>query len=67
MAISVRVIDDDKDEIMVVNKDTGQSIRSWEYRDEPERRRKMLMAREFVEGWFQASNCKNPVPDKEPK
>lgn len=29
----------------------GKDLRVWEYRDEAERRVKMLCAREYVEGW----------------
>ena len=48
-----RVIDNDRDEITVAL--DGKEIRGWSYKDETERRTKMLMAREFVEGWFQAT------------
>lgn len=47
-----RVHDNDRDEITVTL--DGKEIRGWSYRDEPERRVKMLAAREFCEGWFQA-------------
>jgi hypothetical protein len=29
----------------------GKDLRVWEYRDDAERRQKMLLAREYVEGW----------------
>lgn len=47
-----RVCDNDRDEITVTL--DGKEIRGWSYRDEAERRTKMLAAREFWEGWFQA-------------
>lgn len=47
-----RVHDNDRDEITVTL--DGKEIRGWSYRDEAERRVKMLAAREFCEGWFQA-------------
>lgn len=47
-----KIIDDDRDEIRA--EVGGQSIRSWEYHSEQERRVKMLAAREFAEGWYQA-------------
>ncbi len=49
-----RVVDNDSDEITVTL--DGKEIRGWSYRDETERRVKMLAAREFCEGWFQATN-----------
>ena len=49
---SPRVADNDRDEITVTL--DGKEIRGWSYRDEAERRVKMLAAREFCEGWFQA-------------
>jgi hypothetical protein len=51
---SPRVADNDRDEITVTL--DGKEIRGWSYRDEAERRVKMLAAREFCEGWFQALN-----------
>lgn len=49
---ALRVVDNDRDEITVTL--DGKEIRGWSYRDETERRVKMLAAREFCEGWFQA-------------
>ncbi len=46
------VIDNDKDEITVEL--NGRELRGWSYKDDAERRTKMLMAQEFAEGWFQA-------------
>jgi hypothetical protein len=37
----------------------GKEIRGWCYRDDAERRIKMLMAHEFAEGWFQAEQSKS--------
>lgn len=48
-----RVIDNDRDEITVTL--DGKEIRGWTYDTEDTRRTKMLAAREFVEGWFQAT------------
>lgn len=47
-----RVVDNDRDEITVML--DGAEIRGWSYTNEQERRVKMLCAREFVEGWYQA-------------
>ena len=48
-----RVTDNDRDEITVTL--DGKEIRGWSYADEAERRVKMRAAREFVEGWLQAT------------
>lgn len=47
-----KIIDDDKGEIRA--EVDGRSIRSWEYHSEQERRLRMVFAREFAEGWYQA-------------
>jgi hypothetical protein len=44
-----RVTDDDKSEIKVTFR--GRELRGWSYRDDAERRTKMLCSREYVEGW----------------
>lgn len=44
-----RVTDNDKDEITVTY--AGNVLRGWSYANEDERRLKMNMAREYVEGW----------------
>jgi hypothetical protein len=44
-----RVTDDDKSEIRVTF--NGKELRGWSYKDDAERRTKMLVAREYVEGW----------------
>lgn len=46
----LRVTDNDKDEITVTR--DGQEIRGWSYKNDLERRAKMLCAREYVEGWY---------------
>lgn len=51
-----RVVDNDRDEITAVL--DGREIRGWSYNNETERRFKILVAREFCEGWFQASKGK---------
>lgn len=47
-----RVVDNDRDEITATLE--GKEIRGWSYATEAERRTKMLAAREFCEGWFEA-------------
>lgn len=44
-----RVIDFDDGEISV--RLDGKELRGWSYKDDAERRVKMLAAREYVEGW----------------
>ena len=51
---SPKIVDNDKDEISAVV--LGKEIRGWSYKDDAERRIKMLAAQEFAEGWFQAQN-----------
>ena len=51
--MSTKVIDNDRDEITVTL--DGAEIRGWSYESEIERRWKMRMAREFCEGWHQAT------------
>lgn len=46
----LRVTDNDYDEITVTL--NGQEIRGWSYKSDPERRAKLLCAREYVEGWY---------------
>jgi hypothetical protein len=45
----MKVVDNDKDEITVMDGD--KEVRGWSYATELERRAKILCAREFVEGW----------------
>lgn len=52
--MNLRVKDNDRDEITVER--DGKEIRGWSYRNEPERRVKILCAREFCEGWYQATH-----------
>lgn len=44
-----RVTDSDDGEITVSL--DGKELRGWSYKDDPERRQKMVQAREYVEGW----------------
>lgn len=48
----LRVKDNDRDEISVTL--DGKEIRAWSYSHQQEQFWKMQMAREFVEGWYQA-------------
>ena len=47
------VIDNDEGEITVEL--NGEELRGWSYKNDDERRTKMLCAREYVEGWCDAS------------
>lgn len=47
-----RVTDNDEGDIIVTL--DGKELRSWVYVDDDARRRKMLLAREYVEGWCDA-------------
>jgi hypothetical protein len=49
-----KVSDDDRGEITVSL--AGKELRGWSYANEAERRQKMLMAREYVEGYADASS-----------
>lgn len=51
-----RVIDFDDGEISV--RFNGEEIRGWSYKDDAERRIKMLCAREYVEGWCDGREAK---------
>lgn len=44
-----RVTDNDSGEITVAL--NGRELRGWSYKDDAERRMKMLAAHEYVEGW----------------
>lgn len=44
-----KVTDNDEGEITVSH--DGKELRGWSYKDDTERRVKMLCAREYVEGW----------------
>lgn len=48
-----RVTDNDNGEINVSLDD--KELRGWSYKDDAERRTKMIAAREYVEGWCDAS------------
>jgi len=52
-----KIIDDDQGGITASMK--GQEIRGWSYGNRDEQRAKMLMAREFVEGWYQRGLCRD--------
>jgi hypothetical protein len=63
-----RVIDFDDGEISV--RLNGKELRGWSYKDDSERRTKMLCAREYVEGWGDGAAstsecCKGLAPDFE--
>ncbi len=47
-----RVIDNDRDEIIITMDD--KELRGWSYSSEYERREKMRRAREYIEGWCDA-------------
>jgi hypothetical protein len=49
---SPKIVDNDRDEITAML--WGAPIRGWSYKDDAERRVKMLAAQEFAEGWYQA-------------
>src|SRR6185312_12212956 len=48
-SVQPRVTDNDAGEITVAL--DGRELRGWSYKDDAERRTKMLAAREYVEGW----------------
>lgn len=50
------VVDNDSDEITVTF--NGKELRGWSYRDDAERRTKMLAAHEYVEGWCDGRDAK---------
>lgn len=54
-----RVTDNDKDEITVSL--NGKELRGWSYSTDDERRRKMLLAREYVEGYCDGQRQPGPV------
>jgi len=51
--MDLRIKDNDKDEIAIMDGTT--EVRGYSYANGQERRVKMLMAHEFVEGWYQAT------------
>ena len=55
---SPRVVDNDRGVIVVNLK--GRQIRGWSYQGDNERRQKMLMAREYVEGWCDGRDYNPP-------
>ena len=56
MSKTPKIIDADRDEITA--KLDGKELRGWSYKDDAERRKKMQMAHEFAEGWYQAVRSK---------
>lgn len=52
-----KVTDNDKGEI-TVTLHGGMELRGWNYKDDAERRQKMVQAREYVEGWCDGANAK---------
>jgi hypothetical protein len=54
-AMFPKIKDNDRDEITAEM--NGREIRGWSYADAQERRVKMLAAREFAEGWYQATRA----------
>lgn len=60
-----RVIDFDDGEISV--RLGGKELRGWSYKDDTERRSKMLCAREYVEGWCDGRDAiALPLEDRSP-
>ncbi len=49
-----KVIDNDRGDITV--EVFGREVRGWSYKDDSERRAKMVAAHEYAEGWHQALN-----------
>jgi hypothetical protein len=50
-----RLVDNDQGEISVTL--NGKELRGWSYASDDERRRKMVVARDFVEGWCDGFNA----------
>lgn len=59
-----KVIDNDENEVRIEFND--KPIRSWEYRNDDERREKMKQAREFTEGFHQAQLLAEPEITSDP-
>lgn len=57
-----RVTDNDQGEITVSL--DGHELRGWSYKDDSERRTKMIAAREYVEGWCDANAKVTPLVNK---
>ena len=55
MADTPHLTDDDKGEITVTL--DGKELRGWSYADDDERRTKMHMAHEYVDGWHNATRA----------
>jgi hypothetical protein len=51
----LRLTDNDEGEISVTL--DGREVRGWSYSNDDQRRLKMLLAREFIEGWYGGFNA----------
>lgn len=58
MKISPDLVDNERGDIFVSVE--GRAIRMWTYQDDIERRQKMRLAREFIEGWCNARDYFTP-------
>lgn len=58
-----RLADNDAGEIAVTF--NGKELRGWSYKDDSERRIKMLAAREYVEGWCEGHDSNAATPPKD--
>ena len=66
--MKIKIIDDDNGTISAEMEASsgapvGRAVRSWMYRDDAEQRQKMVMAREFAEGWYQADNAHRAISE----
>lgn len=61
--MKIKIIDDDRDTITA--EVDGDVVRSWEYSGPDEHREKMIMAREFAEGWYQAEKRRDGLSLRE--
>ncbi len=59
MSDAPRVKDHDNGQITVAL--DGKELRGWEYRNDAERRQKMLMASEYVEGWHDGQDAHRAI------
>lgn len=53
--MKIRIADDNQGAIAIMIGDS--TIRGWSYANDEERRRKLHMAREYVEGWYDGQDC----------
>jgi hypothetical protein len=56
-----RVIDNGRGAVIVTF--DGQQIRAWSYQNDDERRRKMLLAHEYIEGWCDSRDHQHAPSD----